>query len=97
MEIKCWINNTGDIYEGQYSIINDYNVLDGFGTIIFYNGYKLEGYFTKGVKHGPFQITDMNKKNVKYVVFDNDIIRRDDNNNISEYGKNIFTLLPSRT
>lgn len=86
--MKFWIDSTGNIYEGQYIMIDDDTfILDGLGSIIFSNGYyKLKGNFIKGMKHGIFQIIDLKNINESILVkFDNDIIQTDDNNNILVY------------
>ena len=89
MDIISWIDSSGNIYEGQYIMIDDNLILDGVGTIIFNQGYKLKGNFMKGMKHGLFQLTDMNKKANEpiLVIFDNDILRTDDDNNVLVWKK----------
>ena len=86
--MNCWIDSSGNIYEGQYIMIDDDTfILDGFGSIIFSNlYYKLKGNFIKGMKHGIFQIIDLKNINESiFVKFDNDIIQTDNNNNILVY------------
>lgn len=87
MDIMSWIDSSGNIYEGQYIMIDDNLILDGVGTIIFNQGYKLKGNFMKGMKHGIFKLTDLNKKVYEpiLVIFDNDILRTDDDNNVLVY------------
>ena len=87
MDIMSWIDSSGNIYEGQYIMIDDNLILDGVGTIIFNQGYKLKGNFMKGMKHCIFKLTDLNKKVYEpiLVIFDNDILRTDDDNNVLVY------------
>lgn len=86
-DIKCWIDSSGNIHEGQYIMIDDDTfILDGFGSIIFSNFYKLKGNFIKGMKHGIFQIIDLKNINESiFIIFNNDILLTDDNNKILVY------------
>lgn len=77
-----WIDNSGRVCEGQYIIVKDAKVLNGIATVTYSNGFKFEGYFDKGIKQGPFKITDMNRNLIIVITYDNDIIQTDDNNMI---------------
>lgn len=78
-----WINQLGDICDGQYKIVsisdNNVPILHGIGTLTTSKGLKYEGYFINGIKHGPVLITNMNNGKTIHVNFDKGFIRDDVN------------------
>ena len=80
---SCWVDDCGNVCEGQYKMMYIFDkmvpVLHGRGTLNKSKGIKYEGYFIEGIRHGPFQVTDMMKQETVRVLYDHGFIRTDIN------------------
>ena len=83
LDMMSWVDDCGNVCEGKFKMVRLFDktvpLLHGRGVLNKSSGVKYEGYFINGVRHGPFEVTDVKKQQTVHVLYDYGFIRTDIN------------------